>query len=163
MPGFYMSNIPGSAFRRTPPNNAWTFSLPITPSAQIPLFDPADTGKYVKAAVLHREELLGKRILGATEYLTAAQVVEKFQEAFPEAGKDASFYDISAEKYKEILMGNGIPEFAAQELLENMQLLEKFGYYGGEGLEETHKFVEDKLTTWAEHLRASKKWGEEMK
>lgn len=163
MPGFYMSNIPGGMFRRTPPNNAWTFSLPIAPSAQIPLFDPADTGKYVKATALHREELLGKRILGATEYLTAAQVVEKFKEAFPEAGKDASFYDIPAGKYKDILMGNGMPEFVAQELLENMQLLEKFGYYGGEGLEETHKFVEDKLTTWAEHLKTSKKWGEEMK
>jgi len=45
----------------------------------------------------------------------------------------------------------------------NMLLLEQFGYYGGDSLDETHRLVEDKLTTWDEHLRASKKWGEELK
>jgi len=158
-----MSNIPGGMFRRSPPNNAFTFSLPTTPNAKIPLFDPADTGKYIKAAVLHRDALLGKRLLSATEYLSAQQVVNAFKKVFPEAGKDASFYSVPAEKFKEILKGQGMPDFAAQEFLENMQLLDQFGYYGGASLDETHKLVEDKLTTWEEHMKASKKWGEELK
>jgi hypothetical protein len=164
MPGFYMSNIPGGMFRRSPPNNAFTFSLPVAPSAQIPMFDAADTGKYIKAAVLHRDELLGKRLLSATEYLTAVQVVEAFKKAFPEAGEDATFYSVPPEQFKQILMEKqGMPDFVAQEFLENMLLLEQFGYYGGASLDETHRLVEDKLTTWDEHLRASKKWGEELK
>ncbi|KAK0616961.1 NmrA-like family-domain-containing protein [Immersiella caudata] len=164
MPGFYMSNIPGGTFRRSPPNNAFTFSLPVSPSAQIPMFDSADTGKYIKAAVLHRDELLGKRLLSATEYLTVAQVVEAFRKAFPEAGKDATFYSVPPQQFKQILMEKqGWPDFVAQEFLENMLLLEQFGYYGGASLDETHRLVEDKLTTWGEHLRASKKWGEELK
>ncbi|KAK0640814.1 NmrA-like family-domain-containing protein [Cercophora newfieldiana] len=163
MPGFYMSNIPGGMFRRSPPNNAFTFALPVGPSAQIPLFDAADAGKYIKAAVLHRDELLGKRLLAATEYLTVTQIVEAFKKAFPEAGKDATFYSMPAEQFKGIFLARGMPDFAAQEFLENMLLLDQFGYYGGASLDETHRLVEDKLTTWDEHLRASKKWGEELK
>jgi uncharacterized protein YbjT (DUF2867 family) len=163
MPGFYMSNIPGSQFRRSPPNNAFTFSLPVASSAVIPMFDVADTGKYIKAAVLHRDELLGKRLLSATEYLTAAQVVEAFKKAFPDAGKDASFYSVPPAQFKQVFMDQGMPDYAAQEFLENMLLLEQFGYFGGASLDETHRLVEDKLTTWDEHMRASKKWGEELK
>jgi len=163
MPGFYMSNIPGGSFRRSPPNNAFTFAIPVGPSAQIPMFDAADTGKYVKAAVLHRDELLGKRLLSATEYLTAAQIVEAFKKAFPEAGKDASFFSMPPEQFKNIMKGQGMPDYVVQEFLENMLLLEQFGYYGGESLDETHRLVEDKLTTWDEHMKASKKWGEELK
>jgi len=163
MPGFYMSNIPGGSFRRSPPNNAFTFALPVGPSAKIPMFDAADTGKYVKAAVLHRDELLGKRLLSATEYLTAAQIVEAFKKAFPEAGKDANFFSMPPEQFKNIMKGQGMPDYVVQEFLENMLLLEQFGYYGGESLDETHRLVDDKLTTWDEHMKASKKWGEELK
>ena len=164
LPGFYMSNIPGGMFRRSPPSNAWTFTLPVSANAPIPLFDTKDTGKYVKAAVLNRDKLLGKQILGATEYLTTGQVVETFKKAFPEAGKDASFKQVPAEAFKEVLVkAQGMPDFVAQEFLENMLLLDQFGYYGGASLDETHNLVEDHLTTWAEHLRSSPKWGEEMK
>ena len=56
-----------------------------------------------------------------------------------------------------------MPDFAAQELLENFLLFDQFGYFGGASLDETHALVEDKLTTWAEHAKASKKWGVELK
>jgi uncharacterized protein YbjT (DUF2867 family) len=159
LPGFYMSNIPGGSMRQNPANgNAWTFSLPVPATTRIPLFDPADTGKFIKAAVLNRDKVLGKRILGATAYVTAADVVEGFKRVFPEAGKTASYQQLSEEEYKAALMGKGMPEFIAQELLENMLLLDQFGYYGGESLDETHAIVEDKLTTWEEHVRKSTKF-----
>jgi uncharacterized protein YbjT (DUF2867 family) len=154
MPGFYMSNVPGSMFRQNPDNNnAWTLSLPVPEDAVAPLFDTADTGKYVKAAVLHRDEVLGKRILGATEYLTLKEMVEAFKKAFPEAGKTATYAEMPHDAYVKALTGHGMPEFAAVELLENMRLLKEYGYYGGASLDETHKLVEDKLTTWEEFLK----------
>lgn len=155
MPGFYMANLPGQTFRAPSAenNNAWTLGLPVPETAVVPLFDTADTGKYIKAAVLHRDELLGKRILGATEYKTLRELVDEFKKAFPEAGKTATYFNVPHEMYVQILTSVGLPEFAAVELLENMRLLDEFGYYGGEGLEETHKYVEDKLTTWAEFIK----------
>jgi len=164
LPGFYMSNMPGGMLRADPSkDNAWTFSLPVPATAPIPVFDTDDTGKYVKAAVLRRDEVLGKRVLGATAYLTGAQIVEDFKKVFPEAGKTASYNQLSESDYKAALTGNGMPEFIAQELFENMLLLDQFGYYGGESLDETHKLVEDKLTTWEEYARKSTKWPADLK
>lgn len=154
MPGLYMSNIPGGMFRQDPDNgNAWTLALPVPEDAAAPLFDTADTGKYVKAAVLHRDELLGKRILGATEYMTLREIVEAFKKTFPEAGKTATYKELTRDVYVQILTGAGMPEFAAEELLENMRLLKEYGYYGGDSLEETHRLVEDRLTTWEEFMK----------
>jgi uncharacterized protein YbjT (DUF2867 family) len=164
MPGFYMSNIPGGSMRPDPSNgDAWAFSLPVPASARIPLFDPADTGKYVKAAVLHRDEVLGKRILGATAYVTGAEIVEGFKKVFPEAGERARYRQLSESEYKGALVAKGMSELIAQELLENMLLLDQFGYYGGASLDETHALVEDELTTWEEHVRKSGKWPAELK
>jgi hypothetical protein len=119
------------------------------------MFDPADTGKFVKAAVLNRERLLGKRLLGATAYYTAGEILEEFKELFPEAGKDAFYNEVAPETFKQGLLARGMPEFAAEELLENFLLLPQFGYYGGESLDETYKFVEDKVTTWTDLMKKS--------
>ncbi|KAK9364509.1 NmrA-like family-domain-containing protein [Lipomyces kononenkoae] len=151
--GCYMSNIPGGMFRPSPPNNAWTLALPVPETASLPLFDTADTGKFVKPIVLRRDELLGKRILGATAYLTGKEIVEAFKKAFPEAGKTASYFNMPQDMYLEALKSAGLPEFAAKELLENMLLLDQFGYYGGAKLDETHAILEDKLTTWDEYIK----------
>ena len=154
MPGFYMSNLPGGMFRQNPDaGNAWTLALPVPADAPAPLFDTADTGKFVKAAVLHRDELLGKRLLGATDYVTVGELVEAFKRTFPEAGRTAAYVELPHDVYVQILTGTGMPEFAAVEMLENMRLLKEYGYYGGESLEETHRLVEDKLTTWEEYMK----------
>ncbi|KAK3950194.1 NmrA-like family protein, partial [Pseudoneurospora amorphoporcata] len=149
--GFYMSNLPGQTFRFD--NGKWTLALPTPSSSLFPVFDTADTGKFVKAAILHRDETLGKRLLGATEYMTGDQLVEGFKKVFPEAGKTASYYQLPEDVYLNILKGLGMPEFVAQELLENMLLLGTFGYFGGESLDWTHSLVEEKLTTWEEFIK----------
>ncbi|KAK4662364.1 uncharacterized protein QC763_700320 [Podospora pseudopauciseta] len=164
--GAYMSNLPGGMFRRDPQaDNTWILSLPVSDQAVQPLFDAAaDTGKFIKAAVLNRDKVLGKRLLGATSYLTNAQIVEGFKKVFPEAGKTASYKQIPDKAFYEVLTKyQGAPDFVAQEMLENMHLFEQFGYYGGESLDETHALLEDKLTTWEEFVAKTSKWGEELK
>ncbi|KAK5662186.1 hypothetical protein OQA88_8091 [Cercophora sp. LCS_1] len=156
MPGFYMSNLPGSAFRND--NGTWTFSLPIPETAQIPMFDTADTGKFIKAIALHRDEVLGKRVLGATEYMTGKAIVEGFKKVFPEAGKTARYQQLPEDVYVQILKGSGMPDFVATELLENMVLMDRFGYYGGESLDWSHGLVEDNLTSWEKFAKKSEKW-----
>lgn len=139
MPGFYMSNIPGGMFRPSPPNNAWTFAMPIPASAPIPLFAAnEDAGKFVKGILLHREKTLGKRVLAATKYYTLGQVVDIFKAQFPEAGKDATFYEVPHDTFKGFMTSSGMPDFAALEMLENVRLLNEGGYYGGASLEWSH-------------------------
>ncbi|WYZ44353.1 hypothetical protein EsH8_VII_000789 [Colletotrichum jinshuiense] len=157
LPGLYMSNLPGGMFRQTPPDNAWCLNLPIPASSPIPFFDAtADTGKYVKGIVLNREKVLGKRVLASSGYTTAGEAVEVFKKVYPEAGKTARFNQLSHDQFRGALTGQGMPGFVAEEMLQNMRLLDEFGYYGGEKLDESLALVEDKLTTWEDHVKNAK-------
>lgn len=134
-----MSNIPGGMMRQLAPNNEWTLGLPIPTSSPIPLLDTADdTGKFVKGILLNREKALGKRILGATDYYTIEEIVRQFQEVFPEAGKTAKAVQLPHQVFKGILAMGGMPEESQEELLQNMRLMDEFGYYGGADLDESH-------------------------
>lgn len=157
LPGMYASNFTAGSFaiRHDEKSNTWTLALPCTEETPYPLFDTVDTGKYIKAIVLNREKLLGKRVPAATEYVTGREILDTFKKAFPEAGKSATYYQIPHEVFLSTMKGYGLPDFMATELLENMILCEKYGYYGGASLDETHALVEDHLTTWEEHLKAA--------
>ena len=68
-----------------------------------------------------------------------------------------------SEYVQALTKGKGMPEHIAQELLENMLLLDQPGYYGRESLDDTHKLADDRLTTWEELAINSTKWGAELK
>jgi len=156
LPGFYMSNLPGGMFRQAPPNNDWTLGLPIPGTTPVPLLNTAgDTGKFVKGILLNREKTLGKRIYGATDYYTLNQMVEQFKELYPEAGKTAKTVELPHQVFKDILGKSGLPEEAGEELLQNMRLMNEFGYYGGANLDESHSILVDKLTTWKEFMKSA--------
>ncbi|QYT03421.1 NmrA domain-containing protein [Trichoderma simmonsii] len=156
-PGFFMSNIPGQLLAQESPEKPWTLALPTPETAPFPMFDAeADTGKFVKAIILKRDEVLGKRVLGATAYQTPAEILADFKSAFPNAGKDAKFFSLPHEMFTATLKGQGMPDFAAEELLQNFRLMDEGGYYAGEKLDWSLSILEDKPTTWLEHLKAAK-------
>ena len=162
MPGFYMTGISGSMFRQSPPDNAWTLALPIPSHTPIPLFDTArDLGKFIKGIVLNKEKALGKEVYGATAYVKAEEIVATFKKLYPEAGATARYYELPKDVYLNILTKQaGMPDFAAEELYENMQLMNVFGYYFGKTLDWSHSLLEDPLTTWEEHAKNAKAWAE---
>lgn len=141
LPGFYMSNLPGGMFRKNEESGKYVLALPIESDAQIPLIDAAgDTGKYVKAIFDNRDKLLGKEIYGSVKYYTPQEIVDQFIATYPKDGEGASFISISAEAFTKALEGSGMPSVAAEDLTENMLLLNKaYGYYGGDSLEESNK------------------------
>jgi hypothetical protein len=118
----------GGSLRPAPPDNAWTIGLPCPATSPAPMYTTEDTGKYVKAIVLNKDKLMGKRFLGATKYYTFQQLVDAFKSVFPEAGKTAVFKQLPPDVYKGILQQAGLPEFAANELKENFMLFGDVGY-----------------------------------
>ncbi|KAM3066031.1 hypothetical protein ACMFMF_010651 [Clarireedia jacksonii] len=153
LPGFYMSNIPGVNLAQMPPDQKWKLAFPIPASAQVPLLDTAnDTGKFVKGILLNREKLLGKRVYGATEYLTLTEILNQFKELYPIAGEGAETIEVPHDVYKANLAKYGMSEEAQEELLQNMRLMAEFGYYGGDSLNGSHSILVDKLTTWKEFM-----------
>lgn len=155
-----MSNLPGGMLRPLPPNNSYTLALPIPASAPIPLFDTVDTGKWIKAIVLHRSNLLGKRVIAATAYVTPQEIVDQFKEVYPEAGKDAVFFSAPQDVFLGAMKGLGLPEFAQQAMLENFLLFTEAGYFGGESLDKSQALVEEPFTTWKDHLKSAPAFAE---
>ncbi len=150
MPGFYMENFLDMIKKNE--DGSYTLALPVSgDKAKIPVFDTAqDTGLFVKTA-LKEAAPNGRQILAATDYVTPNVLVAEFSEVL---GKPANFFPAPAEVFKSFL-----PPAAAQELLENMQLLEDPGYYAGADLTESHRLLDAKPTTWKAFVHAHKqKW-----
>ena len=140
MPGFFMSNFPGGMFRQLPPSNDWTVALPMPAGTPIPFLDAGDdTGKFVKGILTHRDKVLGKRVLAATDYYTPSDAVSIFKELFPKVGESAKFLQVSKDDYKSALGQTGMPEKGQQELYENMAFMNDYGYFGKATLAESHE------------------------
>ncbi|KAK0711805.1 hypothetical protein B0H67DRAFT_669385 [Lasiosphaeris hirsuta] len=160
LPAFFISNfMPGKGMlRQAAADGVWELAMPVPATALLPFFKTRDTAKFVKAAMLHRDKLLGKRSLGAMGYTTFGAVVDGFKKVFPEAGKNTRYIQQTQDEYRGQLTKTRMLEAIAQELLENFLLFDYVGYYSGKSLDETHSFVEDKLTTWEEFLTNSPKF-----
>ncbi|TPX63942.1 hypothetical protein SpCBS45565_g06285 [Spizellomyces sp. 'palustris'] len=149
--GFYMSNLSSSMLSPSPDTKEYTLAFPISASAPVPLLEAAaDTGKFVKGILLHREKTLGKRIFGATEYYIGED----------KAGKTAKYVQVSPTAFKGFLAHTGASDFVQEEMLQNMQLLEEFGYYGNASLDESHSIVNEPLTTWKEFVAKTPGWAD---
>ncbi|VUC35233.1 unnamed protein product [Clonostachys rosea] len=149
-PGCYMSNYFDS-FRKND-DGSYTHALPVDgDTAQFPLIDAAgDTGLFVKAA-LRESKPSGKRILGATEYMSPKQIVADFSAV---TGKKASFMQVQRDVFKSFF-----PPSTAQEILENVLLLQDPGYYVDADLSPSLALLDRKPTTWKEFVEANKsKW-----
>ncbi|PTB65854.1 NmrA-domain-containing protein [Trichoderma citrinoviride] len=154
LPGMFMSGFT-TMIRPNPPSEpaGYTLALPVDPNkAKAPLFAAAeDMGKFVKAAIKNFPTQAGSRILAATDYYTIHRLISEFSEVM---GKPAQAVQIPDDKFKSFLS-----PVAAQELLENMKLLEDPGYYAGESLGASLALLEEKPTTWKEFVEKHKeKW-----
>jgi hypothetical protein len=150
-----MSNLPGGMIRSNP-DGSMVLGLPIPTTSPMPLLDTEDdTGKFVKGILLHREETLGKQILGAWKYLTPAEIVEEVEDVFPESAKGIKAVEIPHGVFKDALAARGLPELGQEDLLQNMRLMPEFGYYMGKPLEPTQSILVDPLTTWKDFVKKS--------
>ena len=133
MPGFYMSNVPTMLMRPNPQSeeHEQVMVLPIPSNCPVPFLEAADdTGKFVKAILKKRDQLLGKRIHAATDYYTFEQVIETFKEVKPQAGKGAHYVEIPPDQFINMLKSAGQSDMGALEFCENLQFMPEFGYFG---------------------------------
>jgi len=153
MPGPFMSFMFDN-FKKDE-SGAYAISTPIDPKAQVHLIDvKEDAGNFVAAVLLQLPETLNKRVLGTAGTITPTQLVEDFKAA---TGKDAKLVHISYETFKSFL-----PPPVADELTENMQLIESPGYYVGEPESAVQESIDlvvkaglHKPTTWKEYVTKS--------
>ena len=109
-------------------------------------------GRFVGAVLLDLPGTLNKRVLTTSGYVTPKQAAATFEEV---TGEKAGVNQISLAQFKSFL-----PPAAAEELGENMRLIEDPGYYVGEpsdgvdwsvGLVAKHEGL-GKLVTWKDYV-----------
>ena len=134
LPGFYASNFANPFFGPTmfpydASTKSYSFTLPIPPAtAGIPIFDAeADTGKFVKAILVKRDQTLGKRIYGAAKYISPNELAEGFEKV---RGVKAKAVFVETADWKK-----NVFEPAREEMAENMEMMGTTGYYGGDSLD----------------------------
>ena len=89
-------------------------------------------------------------MLAATAYYTPKQIVADFEEV---TGNKMRYIQISGDQFKSYL-----PEFMAEEMLQNHILLDTTGYYAGASLDESLDLLEEKPVTWKEFIKKSGIW-----
>ncbi|EYB27990.1 hypothetical protein FG05_12211 [Fusarium graminearum] len=110
-----------------------------------------EDGKFVKAAIKKFPGTLNKRVYAATDYYSPNRIISEFSEVM---GKPATFNQVPADIFKTFL-----PAAVADELTENMMLLEDPGYYGGADLKESLDMLDEKPITWKAFVEKNKsKW-----
>ena len=149
LPGYFMSNF-ASMFNKGE-DGVYNFAMPISDNAQFPLFDVAqDTGNFVKSILKNADTLNGKQVLAATAYYNPKQIIADFEEV---TGNKMRYIQISGDQFKSYL-----PEFMAEEMLQNHILLDTTGYYAGASLDESLDLLEGKPVTWKEFIKKSGIW-----
>ncbi|KAF2664061.1 putative NmrA family transcriptional regulator [Microthyrium microscopicum] len=144
LPGYYMSNY--QKMLQKGDDGSYSLAYPVSKEAKFPLLDTAeDIGKFVKPALKNPEAFNGKQILAASDYYPVTRIISEFEEV---TGKKINYRQISSEQYKSFL-----PDFMAEEMLENHLLIESPGYFNGMSLQESLDALDDKPTTWKEFVK----------
>lgn len=153
-PGVFMSGLFQLIRKQGDGSLLWAMPAGVkADEAQLPLLDAAaDTGMFVKAAIRHFPTNDGRRILAAADYYTPARIVSELEDV---TGKKVAYMEAPHDVFKSFL-----PPPAAQELLENMLLLQEPGYYAGAHLKPSLELLgADKPTTWKVFAQENKnKW-----
>uniref|UniRef100_A0A8H7N2J3 Uncharacterized protein n=1 Tax=Bionectria ochroleuca TaxID=29856 RepID=A0A8H7N2J3_BIOOC len=126
--------------------------LPFAGDGPIALYDTADTGKLIKAAIMHWDGVVGKHLLGTSGDVTGDQMIATFQKVFPIAGEGASWQKVAPETWAGYIEG---PGKMREVMVDNRRLIAEYGYFIGESYNLTRRVLEDDLTTWEQHLRKS--------
>ncbi|KFY13102.1 hypothetical protein V492_03479 [Pseudogymnoascus sp. VKM F-4246] len=154
--GYYMSNLLQNIRPKGDDSKSYTLPLPIPTTAPIPLFDTAaDTGKFVKGIFLAGDKAFGKTYDGAVAYVTPAEIASDFTAV---TGAKAEAVKSEVKDFKAELVSFGMTEYLAEEMYQNMRLMDEFGYYGGAPLEKSHKILDEKLTTLKEFIAKQDQW-----
>ncbi|KAI9670309.1 MAG: hypothetical protein M1831_006523 [Alyxoria varia] len=156
----YMSNMPGGMLRYDSNGKNYTLALPMPGDRPIAMIDAwADTGKFVKAALLHRDQLLGKNVYASSGYVTPEQMLETFKKVYPESGNGAKFVQAPREGFKGAL-AQKVGEQGAEDLTQMFEFIGDSGYYGGAELETSLGMLDEKPKSWEDFVRTAPAWQE---
>lgn len=148
-PGSFMQNFHGNTLAPHPiGDGTYAISNIFKHDTQIPLVEVmGDTGKFIGAILAEPDKYEGKVLWAATKLYSLDEIVQTLSKM---TGKTITYNQLPEEEFRGFMP----PQFA-DELVEMMQLLRDYGYYGTqqkELVDWTAQQARGKLTTLEEYL-----------
>lgn len=120
-PAFFLQNF--STMLRKGDDGSFSITLPIDPSARLPMIDvQADTGKWVAGIFEAGAAANGKKVQAVSFWTDMQSFSSDLGKAI---GAKVAYNNVPADVFKSFL-----PEAIAEELTENMKLMDQYSYYG---------------------------------
>lgn len=120
-PAFFLQNFDSMAQKGE--DGSYSITLPIDPSTRIPFIDAvADTGKWVASIFEAGAAANGKKVQAVSFWSDMQSFSSDLGSAL---GKKVTYNNVPADVFKSFL-----PAAVADELTENMKLIDQYSYYG---------------------------------
>jgi len=136
-----MNFLPSNIIPTSEGAKSYNLAFPFPPDTKIPLISVnKDTGAYVKHILLNREIFLGRQVSACENEYTLSEIVSIFKNV---GGVDISLPASYTEgDFKNRLTALGVPEFFQEDLVENMNFIHEFGYFGGLKLDNDVRLIQ---------------------
>ncbi|KAF8982658.1 hypothetical protein CPC16_011226 [Podila verticillata] len=146
-PGGFMQNFSNHMGPQPASDGTYVLANIVTPTAEFPLINIKDTGKWVGAIMAEPDQFDGKVISAASEVLTWEEIAQTLSKA---TGKTVVYKQIPVDVFRSFLS-----PLSADFMVEMMFFFQDFGYYGPDTKKLVAQAVADargKLTTFTEFL-----------
>ncbi|KAJ5280056.1 hypothetical protein N7478_005428 [Penicillium angulare] len=134
-------------------DGTFVLATPTNTNAAAPFIDVnADTGNFVRAAILNQPETGTKTIHASSQYYTFDEIAAHFRSA---TGNPINVFSVPGELFKSFLTPSLSPDMA-EEVYENLMLLEDPGYYAGADLTPSLNLLSERPMGLEEFFRRNK-------
>ncbi|KAJ5767232.1 uncharacterized protein N7511_004848 [Penicillium nucicola] len=137
-------------------DGSFILPIPVSSSAVAPFIDAGtDTGNFVRAALNNPPQTNSQVIYAASDYYSFDDLARDFESVI---GAPLSIITVPSETFKATL-STFLPPNMAEEIFENLILLEDPGYYAGASLASSLSLLSDKPVSLVDFLTQNKsKW-----
>lgn len=151
-PAFFLQNF--DTMLRKGDDGSYSITLPIRPEARVPAIDvKADTGKWV-AGIFEAGTAANGKTIQVVSFWTDLQSFSS--ELSKVIGAKVTYNHVPADVFKSFL-----PEAIADELTENMKLIDQYSYYGKDS--EKKQPESDKFLLQGAELATISSWASTLK
>ncbi|KAJ5768915.1 hypothetical protein N7520_003474 [Penicillium odoratum] len=153
MPGIFTTELFNLIHKQE--NGSYILATPTTTQSLAPFIDiAADMGNFVRAAILNKPESSANTVYASSNYYKFDDIPSHFEAA---TGKKLKVVTVPGEVFRSFLSGFS-PEMA-EEIYENLMLLEDPGYYAGAVLTSSLNLLSEKPVGLTEFFTRNKdKW-----
>lgn len=150
--GMYATNFFTAWAPRKQADGSYELAQPFHPDLPLPIIDmESDYGLFVREAIESPAFGAGSEILTCSEFISMGNMIKQLAEI---TGKKVTYRKISYEDYM-VSLGPATPDRIKQEIVDQFQYGDEFGYYNGKSVIPGQQHLARKPRMWADFVKGA--------